>query len=400
MKIPPQAPCLDDGTVALRPYRPEDLEDLVALARDCRELRWPAGSPPAARRDALRWIGDRDGAWSEGGEFWWALERDGRHRGHVFLRPDGAGAADVGGALAPSARGSGTMSRALRLVLPWAFSVLDLQVVHSRAAVGDWDAFRLGWSVGFRLDGTVRGYLPAADGRRDAWVGSLRRGEPLAPNGAWLQPPLLGDGRVLLRPHRIDDTQRMVEACNDAVTQRWLPVLPAPYTEQNSLGHLTEIHTHHATGQCLYWAVADPGTDRMAGEIGLFGLGNAGMRKAEVGYWCHPGARGRGLTTRAVRAVARYALLPHDVGGMDLGRLIIQVCRDNRPSRTVARRAGFRQVGIERCAQVLRDGSVQDIVRYDLLPHELPVPDDGDRPAPFRLPAPDPARIADPDGSR
>jgi RimJ/RimL family protein N-acetyltransferase len=396
MKIPPQAPCLSDGTVSLRPHRPADLDDLITLSLGC---RWPDGGLPATDQEALRWM---DGGSTGPGtvEVRWALERAGRHLGVLLLRPDGAGAAEVRCALAPSARGSGTMSRALRLALPWAFSSLDLQVVHARAAVGDWDAFRLGWAIGFRLEGTVRGLLPGPEDRRDAWIGSLRRGDALTPSGVWLQPPLLGDHHVLLRPHRAQDAKRIAQACNDSQTQHWLPLLPAPYTEQNSLAHLTEIQTHHATGQCLYWAICDPATNRMTGEIGLFAMNTSCMRKAEVGYWCHPAERGRGLTTRAVRAVARYALLPRDVGGLDLGRLVIQVCRDNRPSRAVASGSGFRQVGVERGAQILRNGNLQDIIRYDLLSHELPEAQDDARPCPFRLPLDGPTGRTDAGGPR
>jgi RimJ/RimL family protein N-acetyltransferase len=108
-----------------------------------------------------------------------AIAYDGRFAGSVDLRFDGIGGAEVGFGLAPWARGNGVMTRALRLVLAWGFGLPGINVVYWRAQVGNWASRRVAGRCGFRMEGTVRGLLEQRGERRDGWIGSLRRGEPL-----------------------------------------------------------------------------------------------------------------------------------------------------------------------------------------------------------------------------
>ena len=120
----------------------------------------------------------------------------------------------------------------------------------------------------------------------------------------------------------------------------------------------------------MYWAVRGPaGGDQLA-EVALFRLAE-GSPWGEVGYWCHPDARGRGVTTAAVRLVSRHALAPEADGGLGLERLVLQAAEGNTASQRVAQKAGFTRVGTERRAERLRDGSRVDFARYDLLAEEV-----------------------------
>jgi RimJ/RimL family protein N-acetyltransferase len=109
-----------------------------------------------------------------------AIVYEGRYAGSVDLRFDGVGGAEVGFGLAPWARGRGVMTRSLRLALAWGFELPDIEVVFWRAHVGNWASRRVAQRCGFRVEGTVRGLLEQRGERRDAWIGSLRRGERLA----------------------------------------------------------------------------------------------------------------------------------------------------------------------------------------------------------------------------
>ena len=109
-----------------------------------------------------------------------AIAYEGRFAGSANLRLDGLGGADVGFGLAPWARGKGVMTRAVRLVLTWGFERAGLEVVYWRAQVGNWPSRRVATRCGFRMEGTVRGLLEHRGERRDGWIGSLRRGEPLS----------------------------------------------------------------------------------------------------------------------------------------------------------------------------------------------------------------------------
>ena len=85
-------------------------------------------------------------------------------------------------------------------------------------------------------------------------------------------------------------------------------------------------------------------TDATSGElVGSVGFGWVGEREehvGEVGYWIRREARGRGLTTRAVRLVSEWVL-------RELGcdRLQLRADDQNVPSQRVAEKAAVGAVG-------------------------------------------------------
>jgi RimJ/RimL family protein N-acetyltransferase len=83
----------------------------------------------------------------------------------------------------------------------------------------------------------------------------------------------------------------------------------------------------------------------------------------EVGYWLFPHARGHGLATRAVRAVAREAF------ASGLWRIEAHVRIGNGASERVLERAGFTREGIKR--RLLRHGGERvDATGFSLLADE------------------------------
>jgi RimJ/RimL family protein N-acetyltransferase len=83
----------------------------------------------------------------------------------------------------------------------------------------------------------------------------------------------------------------------------------------------------------------------------------------EVGYWLFAEARGRGLATRAVRAVARVAF------ASGLSRIEANVRLGNDASVRVLERAGFSREGVKR--RLLRHGDERaDATLFSLLPGE------------------------------
>jgi|tagenome__1003787_1003787.scaffolds.fasta_scaffold20787098_1 RimJ/RimL family protein N-acetyltransferase len=371
MQLPPYAPTLTDGVVTLRAHREDDVDGTVAQCNDPESIRWTAVPVPYERRHAREWIAGRAAEWGQGRYLALAVEAGGRFCGTVDLRPDGEGGASIGYGLGPWARGRGLLDRALRLLLPWGFGDLGLEVVHWAALAGNWPSRRAAWRVGFRVEGTLRSRLVVRGERCDAWVGSLLRGEPLAPATAWLRAPVLEAGPVRLRPYRPTDVPRIVQACADPLTRHWLSRLPDPYTADDARAHLEHQAEQAAEGRALQWAVAAADDDRLLGEIAVFGNAPA-TRTLEVGYWTHPAERGRGAMTAALRLAARHTLLPQDVGGLGRARVVLRAAAGNTASQRVAERVGFRRTGVDRGAEVLGDGSVDDLVRFDLLADELP----------------------------
>ena len=76
------------------------------------------------------------------------------------------------------------------------------------------------------------------------------------------------------------------------------------------------------------------------GEVGLRGF-DAVVRRAEIGWWLAPEARGRGVATVAVDLVAAWALGPP----LGLRQVWARIGPDNAASARVAAGAGFRLLG-------------------------------------------------------
>ena len=374
-----QAPRISDGQhpdpIVLRPLSMDDVDADIALCQDPQVQRWTSVPVPFTHQDAERFIDQAARGWAEGTTRTLgieALDDEGAPRlaGNVGLRLDGTGGAAVGFALAPWARGRGVMSRALRMMLTFGFTQLDLQVVHWQAHVGNWASRRVAWACGFRVEGLVRGLLPARGERHDGWVASIVRGEAMAPAHPWLSVPDIVGERVLLRPWREDDVLRVVEACSDARTQQWLPQLPTPYRVSDAQWYVRSREEQHASARGLYWCVADPLDGRCIGSVALMGLAGP-HAEAEIGYWVHPDSRGRGVMTEATRRVIRHAVVPADDGGLGLARVTLRAAAHNTASNAVARAAGMSRIGVARAAERLRDGTPDDFVLYDVLAEEV-----------------------------
>jgi RimJ/RimL family protein N-acetyltransferase len=370
MQPPPWAPTLTGEGVTLRAHRPEDEDAVLLQCQDPITQRWTTVPVPYERRHAKEWLSTRREEWERGAGYYFAVDVGGRLAGTVDLRSRGDAGLSVGYALAPWARGTGLTRRALQTLLPWVFTELEPEVVLWEAIAGNWASRRVAWSVGFRVEGTVRGHAEQRGIRLDGWIGSLRREDPTVPAHPWYDPPGLTGRNVALRPHRADDVSAMTQACNDSTTQHWLSQLPSPYTRDDARAHLEEIAEEHAGGRAVFWAVTDPVTNRLVGEIGLWGIARGEARSGELGYWTHPAVRDRGITTEGVRLASRFGLLPRTDGGLGLHRVVIRAAEGNTASQRVALGAGFTPTGRDRQAELLRDGSVQDLLRYDLLRSE------------------------------
>jgi len=167
----------------------------------------------------------------------------------------------------------------------------------------------------------------------------------------------LREDAIVLRPWRDDDAPRVYAACQDQDLQRWLPDLPRPYTHDDARAFVTD-----ALGLGPYqFAITERAN--VAGSIGLrIGKHQTGG----VGYWVAREARGRGLTTRALRGLCRCAL-----DDLSLERLELTTDIENFASQRVAEKVGFQREGVLRSHLRHPDGFRRDSVIFSLLPGEL-----------------------------
>lgn len=374
MRYPHDVPTLADGRVTLRAAGPGDARGVWEQCQDPLSQRWTTVPVPYTMADAREFVESAvPRAWRQDEGYTFAVEADDggapRFAGSVALRVEGSGRYEVAYGSHPWCRGRGVMEPALRLLLAWGFEDLDARVVVWWANRGNWASRKLAWRLGFSVDGTLRGWLPHRGELCDAWVGTLLPGDPREPRTRWYDVPTVhGDG-LLLRALRDQDAARVQEACSDPRTQRWLQQLPAPYTDEHAALFLESRRELLASGRGIAWAVADPGTDLLLASISVFDV--APGHEAEIGFWTHPDARGRGVMTAACGLVARHAFVPEEDGGLGLRRVYAFAAEPNAASRRVLAANGFTATGRDRSGTRLRDGGFVDTIVHDLLVEEL-----------------------------
>ncbi len=163
----------------------------------------------------------------------------------------------------------------------------------------------------------------------------------------------LEDGGVALRPLTEDDVPAIVEACRDPLIPRHTRT-PEGLTEEQA--------REFVAGAKNSFAIVDARTDELLGVVGFSVLEDS---RGNFGYWVKKEARGRGVASRALRLLTRWAAEEHR-----LERLQLIVEPENAASIRVAENAGFSREGLLRSYIELK-GRRLDVYMYSLLPHEL-----------------------------
>jgi RimJ/RimL family protein N-acetyltransferase len=362
------APTLTDGQVTLRAHRAGDVPGCFEQCQDPVSQQWTTIPVPYSLDDARHFVTELvPQGWADGSSWAFAVEVDGRYAGTVELRDLGEGRLEVAFGSHPWVRGSGAMTRAVRLLVDWGFAQRGARVVLWQAHQGNWASRRLAWRLGFTYEGTVRAALHQRGELRDAWVATLLATDDREPKGVWLDVPVLEAQGLRLRPWRESDVPRIVEAGADERTSTWLGRMPSPYGESDARAWLEHQQENRATGDGVQWAVVDvtagqEGEDRALAAVGYFHYHP--QVELEIGYWTHPDARGRGVMTRAMARVVQYAF--EDLG---VRRVLAGAAVENAASRRVIEANGLRAWGTERLGTFVRTGRA-DCVFYDVLIEE------------------------------
>jgi len=378
---PDDVPTLTDGVVTLRAHTADDIDAIVEQSTDPLSVRWTTVPAPYARSDGEEFVGTTiPNGWADDTRWAFAVEAaddDGTPRfcGTVELRDLGSHRAEIAYGSHPWARGRGIMTRALDLLLDWGFDARGLGAVIWFANRGNWASRRTAWRLGFSCDGTLPRWLAHRDELVDGWVGVLHPDDARLPRQPWYDVPRIVGRSVVLREHVPEDAVRVQESCVDERTRQWLHTLPDPYTLEDAQEYLLKRGELRANGEAISWAVADPDTDLLLANISIFDIKPG--REAEIGYWTHPSARGRGVMTEACGLVVRHGFVPVEDGGLGLRRLLIYAAEPNTASRHVIEANGFVRVGRERNGTQVRGGSLVDTACYDLLVEEYEPPSAG-----------------------
>ena len=368
-----QIPTLSDGTVTLRAPSEDDIDGSVEQCQDPLSQRWTTVPVPYTREDAKTYLRHviPDG-WEADREWGFVVEAPDangalRFAGSISLRNKDHGRAEIAYGAHPWVRGRGVMEPAVRLLLDWGFAERELKTVIWLAERGNWASRRLAWKLGFSVDGTLRSWVDQRGSLVDAWVGTLRSGEAMSPRTPWAETPTIVGKRVVLRATIDADTPRLIEGANDPAVQNYSRTMRegAPHGETTMRQRELGLQEETATGTGVVWTVADPSTDELLGWISLFHLQPG--EYAEVGYWVHSSARGRGVAREACQLAVRHAFVDLEDGGLGLRRLLANVAVVNQTSQRVVEAAGFERIGLERDGTLLGNGSYVDSILYDQL---------------------------------
>jgi ribosomal-protein-serine acetyltransferase len=169
-----------------------------------------------------------------------------------------------------------------------------------------------------------------------------------------------------------DTTLRPVEAChadaifaltdaNRAALREWLPWVDDTRAPDDTRGFIEGALRQLASGNGFQAGIWHTG--QIAGMIG-FHYFDRHNRKTEIGYWLGAAFQGKGIMTRACRALLGYAF-----GEQRLNRVEIRCATDNARSRAIPQRLGFHEDGVLRQDSWLYDHYVDTVV-YSLLAGE------------------------------
>ena len=139
--------------------------------------------------------------------------------------------------------------------------------------------------------------------------------------------------------------------------------VPATFTVTEGLAWIERQWGRADKGEGLSLAIADAGTGEALGTVVL--LFRRQPLTAEIGYWLIERARGRGVGSRAIALLSRWAVT--DAG---LARVEAFVEPNNAASQRVLEKAGFRREGHLR-SYLAFERRRADALIYSLLPSDL-----------------------------
>jgi len=168
-----------------------------------------------------------------------------------------------------------------------------------------------------------------------------------------------GDG-ITLHPAVSGDAVELYALVdlNRARLQPWLPWATPAYSIEDTRRFLEQCEQEHDARQALALLIRDAGV--MCGTIGMHRI-DPRTRSASLGYWLDHAHEGRGIVTRACRALITEAFTNYG-----LHRIEIRCSTRNERSAAIPRRLGFIEEGILREAEWV-DGHWHDLRVFSLL---------------------------------
>jgi ribosomal-protein-serine acetyltransferase len=169
--------------------------------------------------------------------------------------------------------------------------------------------------------------------------------------------PVDGEIDLVLGEERHADAVAELIVRNQRRLARWEPWAERPATPGALRGFIRGCLEGFAAGTQVQTYIRVGG--RLVGSCGL--RISVATRTGEVGYWLDAEHEGRGIATRAARALVTEGFRERDLVRMELRTAV-----DNARSRALAERLGFVHEATQRAAQAFSDRRV-DMTLYAVL---------------------------------
>jgi ribosomal-protein-alanine N-acetyltransferase len=187
-------------------------------------------------------------------------------------------------------------------------------------------------------------------------------------------PAVLRDGPVVLRPYRRRDAAQWsaVRRANEAWLAPWEPTAVGGWAELSSPGayrmFLRDLRRSVRDGTAMPFAIvlrsAGAG-ERYAGHISLGSIARRAFGSAYAGYWVDSAVAGRGIMPTALAL-----LVDHAFGPAGLHRVEVNIRPENRASRRVVEKLGFREEAYHQRYMYI-DGGWRDHIGYSLTAEDV-----------------------------
>jgi RimJ/RimL family protein N-acetyltransferase len=159
----------------LRPWRSDDVDELVAELQDPEIPRWTRIPEPYTHQDGREFLERTAEGWSQGTSANFAIvDAAGEELlGSIGVIFHKEGAASIGYWVAQGARGRGIASEALQLISRWALRTFGLERLELVTAPDNEASQRVAENAGFTREGLLRRYVEIKGERRDCVMFSL-----------------------------------------------------------------------------------------------------------------------------------------------------------------------------------------------------------------------------------
>jgi [ribosomal protein S5]-alanine N-acetyltransferase len=167
---------------------------------------------------------------------------------------------------------------------------------------------------------------------------------------------------IVLRPWNIKDARELaLIANNKKIADNLRDVLPNPYSYKDAIDWLNLILPENFPPR--FFAITIHG--RLAGSIALVTKSDIYRKNFEIGYFLSEEFWGKGIATRAIRAITDYAFRDFDIV-----RIYAEVFSDNTGSRRALEKAGYILEATIR-KNIIKNEIIKDSCIYSILRENL-----------------------------